>query len=238
MRDKIMAGAATHIAIADKIYSVLGENIIKNLPLFFGGNIAPDAIHEKQGYQRADKKRTHFTEEISEEDFLNPEKIKIFHRKVNNFIENYYLTSTEQKDLYLGYIIHLLTDVLFNQTVRERFVERMKKDGIEQTEREFGIRIMTDIEGADYIIAHKYGYTQNIVEVLKSAHDYEIKDYITKTEMNKRKDWAISTLFNEISPPQVDLKYYCYEEAVDFINSAAKDIIICLSGKSDIIKII
>jgi hypothetical protein len=35
-----MAGSITHIAIADKIYYILGGRAIKNLPLFFGGNLA------------------------------------------------------------------------------------------------------------------------------------------------------------------------------------------------------
>jgi hypothetical protein len=35
-----MAGTATHIAIADRINSILGDGVIKNLPLFFGGNLA------------------------------------------------------------------------------------------------------------------------------------------------------------------------------------------------------
>ena len=54
-----MAGAITHLVIAEKIYAELGDDIIKNVPLFFGGNIAPDAIHAKKDYQRADKVRVH-----------------------------------------------------------------------------------------------------------------------------------------------------------------------------------
>jgi hypothetical protein len=43
-----MDETTTHIAIADKINDILGDGVIKNLPLFFGGNIAPDAIHAKK----------------------------------------------------------------------------------------------------------------------------------------------------------------------------------------------
>ena len=54
-----MSGTLLHIAIADKIYDISGSSIVKNLPLFFGGNIAPDAVHAKEDYQRRDKKHSH-----------------------------------------------------------------------------------------------------------------------------------------------------------------------------------
>lgn len=232
-----MAGTATHIAVADKIYTILGKDAIRNLPLFFGGNIAPDAIHAKPNYQRADKKRTHLTEEISGEDFQNQEKLKTFHERINRFIKNYYFSSSEYKDLYLGYVIHLLTDELFNIIVRERFVELMKKDGINQSEREFFNRIIADIENVDHILISNYVYTQNVIDILGSVWDYEIKDYIGKTEINNSKRWVINTFFKGVSL-QTEPKYYSYDEAIDFINYAVNDIIERLSGNSDIIKIL
>ncbi len=50
-----MPGTVTHLAIADAIYEELGNRIIKSPPLFYGGNIAPDAVHARAGYQRADE---------------------------------------------------------------------------------------------------------------------------------------------------------------------------------------
>ena len=58
-----MAGIVTHIAIADIICrSSLAKGNILNIPLFYCGNLAPDAIHAKPNYQRADKIRTHLRE--------------------------------------------------------------------------------------------------------------------------------------------------------------------------------
>ena len=80
-----MAGTATHIAIADKINSILGDGVIKNLPLFFGGNLAPDAIHAKQNYQRADKKHSHLCDGIRSYGYGYPEIAKLFKDRVNEF---------------------------------------------------------------------------------------------------------------------------------------------------------
>ena len=38
-----MHSTATHIVIADKINSILGDGVINNVPLFCGGNLASDA---------------------------------------------------------------------------------------------------------------------------------------------------------------------------------------------------
>jgi len=67
-----MPGSATHLAIANKLYSILGEGVIPDLPLFFGGSIAPDAIHAKPGYQREDKRHTHLTVGMPTDAFQNP----------------------------------------------------------------------------------------------------------------------------------------------------------------------
>lgn len=57
---------------------LLGSKVIRNLPLFFGGNIASDAIHAKPNYTREDKRCTHLTEGILIDQFQNPEKLNIF----------------------------------------------------------------------------------------------------------------------------------------------------------------
>lgn len=232
-----MPGAATHIAIADKIYSIWGNDIIKNLPLFFCGNIAPDAIHTKPNYKREDKRHTHLTQDMPTDAFHNPVKLKIFHDRVNEFIKNYYHKYTEEKDLYLGYIIHLLTDELFNITKRTPFNRLQFTEGIDPNEQEYFSRILADIDYGDKFILAKYLYEQNVSEVLNAVWDYEIKGYIGKEELNNSKHYTINKFNNRVFPLKT-LKYYSYDEAVDFIYYAVDDIIARLSGSSNILKIL
>jgi hypothetical protein len=232
-----MAGTVTHIAIAEKIYGVVGSGKISDLADFYNGNLAPDAIHAKKGYQREDKKRTHLTEGIPNSEMINSEKAKLFYSRVNEFIKNYYVNATQEKDLYLGYITHLLTDALFNTTVRENIVKKASADGISQYTPEFAKIITSDIINVDHALVSKYPFAQNPVEILERKWDYEIKDFICKDEINGSKWWVLESFFKNPPPPQ-PLKYYSYEEAVNFINYATNNIIHKLHGNDGIANIL
>ena len=231
-----MAGTATHLAIADRIYELIGEKI-KNPALFYSGNIAPDAIHAKPGYQRSDKKRTHLTENISGGDFQNSEKLSLFHSRVNSFIDNYYHPEDDSSDLYLGYIIHLISDELFNIHVRRQFVKGMQKDGIKEEDPAFFKRIIGDIESIDHIVVKEYPYKQDVRGLLDSVWDYEIKDYISSSEINNSKRWIINTFLsgNDVENTAV---YYDYNTAYNFILFAADNIIDRLTNGIDYKKIL
>lgn len=231
-----MAGTATHLAIADRIYEIL-EDRIKNPALFFSGNIAPDAIHAKPGYQRSDKKRTHLTENISGGDFQNPEKLSLFHSRVNSFIENYYNPEDESADLYLGYITHLLSDELFNIHIRKQFVKSMERDGIKEEDPQFFRRIIGDIESVDHIVINKYPYKQDVKKLLNAVWDYEIKEYISSSEINNSKHWVINTFLEENNAESTAV-YYDYNTAYDFIIFAANNIINRLTNGIDYKKIL
>lgn len=242
-----MAGIETHLAIADKIYFILSGETIKNLPLFFGGNIAPDAVHMKKDYQRLYKKRSHLCEGIRHYGYGDPVMEELFKDRINEFIINYYLTAGEHKDLYLGYIIHLLTDKFNSRMVYKQIETHLKNNGIDPDEPGFR-KNLTDIvdngvyndffEDRTYSISpHKYPFKQNVVDVLEAAQDYEVKDYINAEEMNMEKRWVIDTYFKS-GYMQDNTINYDQHKAEQFVNLAAEDIIASLSGKNDITKIL
>ena len=248
-----MAGTITHIAIADNIYYILGKNKIKNLPLFFGGNIAPDAIHAKKDYQRIDKKRSHLCEGINGYGYDDPEIAKLFKDRINEFIENYYFTAGENKDLYLGYITHLLADEFHLLAIFKHIEEHMISNGANPDEPEFhkNLRAKTlnggiyekffantgDIYNIHSISQCNYQFKQNVVDILEAAWDYEVKDYINSNEINISKRWIINTFFksdtlqNNNTNDNLDI-------VIKLIDLASEYIILCLSGKKDIIKIL
>lgn len=226
-----MAGTVTHLAIADRIYELIGDRI-SDPALFFSGNIAPDAIHAKPGYQRSDKKRTHLTENISGADFQDPEKLSLFHSRVNLFIDNYYHPEDKSSDLYLGYIIHLITDELFNIHIRKQFVQRMAKDGIREGDPGFAKHIIGDIESVDCTVFKKYPYKHDVKQLLSSVWDYEIKDYILPEELNAGKRWTIDRFLSGNNTEEKAV-YYDYNTAYGFIVFAADNIIDRLTGGID-----
>lgn len=243
-----MASSITHIAIADRMYFLLGDRVIKNLPLFFGGNLAPDAIHAKKDYRRADKKRSHLCEGIRSYGYGYPEIAELFHSRVNEFIENYYLTASEHRDLYLGYIVHLLVDEYYLFTIYSHLEEHLKNNGVDTDEPSFRknladsisndpdeynekyINFFSDMSKVYDISPYEYPFKQNVIDVLEAAWDYEIKDYIGAVEINASKRWLINKYFKS-EPPQ-DTNIVCNRErAIKFIDLAAEDTISRLSEK-------
>ena len=234
-----MAGTATHIAIADKINSILGDGVIKNLPLFFGGNLAPDAIHAKKDYQRADKKHSHLCDGIKLFGYGYPEIARLFKERVNEFIEKYYMTAGEDKDLYFGYIVHLLVDEFYTLSAYERLENHLKSSRANPDEPGFRKKLADEISDdpqfynpayVDFfsqtstiltISANEYGFKQNVVEVLEAVWDYEVKDYIGADEINISKRWIINDFHkNENAKSDVDR-----EMAIQFVALAAENII-------------
>lgn len=140
-----MAGTITHLAIADKVYSILGDRVIKNLPLFFGGNLAPDAVHAKKDYQRADKKHSHLCDGIHLYGYGYPEIARLFKDRVNGFIEKYYMAAGEDRDLYFGYIVHLLVDEFYIISVFERLENHLKNNGTNPDEPGFRKKLADEI---------------------------------------------------------------------------------------------
>ncbi|MBE6563647.1 MAG: hypothetical protein E7660_07950 [Ruminococcaceae bacterium] len=218
-----MAGTATHLAVADLICERLGNDKF-NLPLFYSGNIAPDAIHARAGYTRELKKHTHLTVGIGGADFQNPEKVCVFHERLISFIGENMSEKGDDYDLYLGYVCHLVTDEFFNISLRKKMVDAMDTDGLATEGPELAKAILHDMDIIDREIMAKYPFKNDVKASLSAVWDIEIPDMVTKEETNSSKSWVINKLFIsecEESAP----KYYSYGEALEFITYCAESII-------------
>lgn len=231
-----MSGTLIHLAIADKIYYILGSDVIKNLPLFFGGNIAPDAVHAKKDYQRADKKHSHLCDGIYSYGYGYPEINMLFKDRVNGFVEKYYITAGEDKDLYLGYIVHLLVDEFEMFSACERLINQLKSDGANSDEPGLRKNLADEINNGGYrdffnqdayiydILAYEYKFKQKVFDVLEAVWDYEVKDYISANEINISKRWVINKVFKS-EPIQDSFISNNRKRAVKFIDLATKNVI-------------
>ena len=234
-----MATTVTHAAIADKIYAVLGSGIIKDFPLFLAGNLAPDAIHAKQDYQREDKKRSHLCDGIRSYGYGYPEIAQLFHDRIDEFIRNYYLPAGTDKDLYLGYVVHLLVDEIYLLTVYENLEEHLKSNGADPDEAGFRKKLANEISNdpqfynpayVDFfaeaasiydIPASEYDFKENILDALEAVWDYEVRDYIGANEINASKRWVINTFFKGESAQSNGN----YDRVLKFIDLAAEKMV-------------
>lgn len=223
-----MAGTITHLAVAYEILKSLPDGIITNQDLFYAGSLAPDAIHAREGFIRADKKHTHLRDDIADMDFLTIDNLSLFHTRVTDFINDNLDRKDDLLDLYRGYVVHLLTDETFHLTVRQEFVNEMDKLEIAQTDKLFYSNILHDLSSNDIRLAKENNQMQHICNLLENVRPYAIDSYLTENELKASKNWVIQNYFykeNQIS----EFRYITYDRTLDYIKESAKDIITRLS---------
>ena len=106
-----MAQPMMHLLIADKIYTKIS---IQSYGDFLLGSIAPDAVHVKENYTREIKDISHYR-------FDSKSHISYF----DTFINEYH--TSENKDFVVGYLVHLLSDMIWYHSIRVPFKEEFLK---------------------------------------------------------------------------------------------------------------
>ena len=104
-----MAQPMMHLLIADKVYTKKFSSVF-SYGEFLLGSIAPDAVHVKENYTRELKDISHYR-------FNSKSSISYF----DTFFDEYY--TSKNKDFVIGYLIHLLSDMIWYHSVRVPFKE-------------------------------------------------------------------------------------------------------------------
>ena len=190
-----MAGTATHLAVADRICEKLGNDRFKNISLFYCGNIAPDAIHAREGFIRAYKKHTHLTDGMSGKDFQNAEGLAEFHRRLDEFKAKYLDASDESYELHLGYFAHLVCDELFNIHIRRMFQDAAAEQGIKETDDAFRKMIARDSDIVDKMLIERYPFKNDARALLEASWDYEVEDMVSADENKPKQEMGYRQAF-------------------------------------------
>lgn len=224
-----MAGVITHMVIAREIIKRLPKDTIRDESHFYLGNLAPDAIHAREGYVRAFKKHTHFRDDILDADFELPENRQLFHERLAKFVEKNKDRTDGLFDLYLGYVSHVLTDELFMMTVRKEFCEVMEDQGIAQTDARFFEYIIKDMNRNDFLLVRDYEDIEEVKEKLSKVVIHPVENYISVQEMQICMDWMIKMHFVEEHKMEQP-RYISYQRILSFIREAAEYVISKVTG--------
>lgn len=219
-----MAGVITHMVIAREIEKQLPPGTIKDPGLFYLGNLAPDAIHARENYQRAYKRHTHFRDDILDKDFELEKNRFLFQQRLTDFILKNRDRTDGLLDLYRGYVCHIITDELFLLSIRKEFCSLMETMGILQHDSRFFDFIVTDMNRNDLLLVHNYEDSHLIRSELEQVPVHPVIGYLTELEMRISRDWLIHRHFIE----ENDLKeplYISYDRTVNFIQMASAEII-------------
>lgn len=223
-----MAGVITHMIIAREIIKLLPKGTIHDEGLFYLGNLAPDAIHAREGYVRDFKRHTHFRDHIRDIEFEQEENQIAYRNRLIEFIRLNRDRADGLYDLYRGYVTHILADELFLRTVRKEFCEVMDGLGIAQNDPRFFDYIVGDMNRNDMLLVNQYEDIEEIKRQIEQVPIHQIDDFLSYQEMKDSMEWLIRRHFYEEQEIILPV-YISYDRTIAFIQEAAASIIVRLS---------
>jgi len=206
----------THLIIADNVSKVFTKHI-NNLPQFYLGNIAPDAIYNRANYISDYKKDSHLC--VGDEKWGMITNNDEWKNNVINFLNNH--KNSENHDFIVGYCCHILSDIYNNIALWIPFKQQYP-DEIEKGRNNLMLREtnMIDIELA---LTHekKDIFWSNI----QQSAGVDLADIIYAAEIEKQKDNILNIWYadkerqdltlNEVVTVEIIMNFI--KNAVDFV---------------------
>lgn len=208
-----MAGTIMHLVIADRLLIPLS---IHNPSYFYCGNLAPDAVMNRENYEREMKRHTHLKDHMRLYRFHEPENYKVYSQRLQSFYEDYVAVEDKHHDIYFGYFVHLLTDELYILNFRDRHVNKLLSIGKEPTDSDYFSRFGQDVNQVDWKLLQTYTFRYPMPDSLHIPEKYEIPGYVTNRELLDSKNYIIQKNFDTPHLPE-PLQTMSYEENLEFI---------------------
>ena len=119
-----MAYTMTHILIAEKVMEYFDCPI--DYSTYMVGTITPDAVHANPDYSRELKKKSHvFAEGLVWGEVTGENELEDWFDCVKEFYVNNYFKY--DRDFFLGYIVHILTDICSCREIYALFIILLQK---------------------------------------------------------------------------------------------------------------
>lgn len=227
-----MAGTMIHLLIAEKLLpKLIGGRmgycfepaLEPDTDYFIAGNICPDGIMARKGYQRDMKLHTHFRDGIPDGSFDKPGMVPLFEERMKSFWEMHQQDEKECPGLYLGYITHMMTDERFILEERPKFFRNIRTVGLTEKDRETFLRFGRETDLVDFRLVREQPQLQKAYESLKRVKPYEIKGMITKEELTASRSWIMGYFFEEEHEDE-ESRFLNYASMLRFIEDVTEEI--------------
>jgi hypothetical protein len=201
-----------HLCVAKKLLEFID---VSDKSMFFTGSIAPDAFYLKPTYYDLDgfhvrHKKAHFPNF----DFA------LWKLSVRDFVAHY--STHENRDFYLGYGVHILTDVLWKETVFGAFRREFSPDDFPHSERR---KIFyNDARIFDYELYVIYDLHSDVWDSLSSCTKIGFSGIVSANEVYSWSKYTI-TLFDNYEANSSNIIYFfTNEKLLNFITNSASEI--------------
>ena len=202
----------THLIIAKNASGVFGKHI-NSLPQYYLGSLAPDAVHNREGFIYDYKKTSHLL--VGEEKWgtmTNHDECK--NNVIAFFLEN---KQSENHDFILGYCVHILSDIYHHKTITTPLMQKYP-DKLGKLYREESTKL--DIE-----LALTYEGREDFWLNLAKANAVDLPGIIYAKEIDKQRHY-IGTLYKDKDRQDISTnQIITYELNMDYIKNATDFVI-------------
>lgn len=198
-----MAHPIMHLLIADKIYYNRSSNI-QSYGDFLLGSIAPDAVHEKENYTREIKDISHYR-------FDKRSSFGHF----DTFMEAY--ATQENRDFVMGYLVHLLSDMIWYHAVRVPFKEAFMQAPSQRMSKNQAY--YADCEQITQVLFEEKNVA-SIIEALNSSKAYSLEGLIDAEDVEAWRDKLIMA-YHDRKEIMIHTQYISEQHVRDYIEKCA-----------------
>ena len=194
-----------HLSTAVKINTLQG---LKS-PEFYLGSISPDAVHMRTGFVRDDKPRSHCNARM----LTSINELDSLCVMIKNSV-------CKEREFLLGYLIHILTDLFWEDTILKTYGERYEADPTPIQDKRMAY--YNDTDQLDFAFYEKENWRSEIWEMLAQTKDFAVENAVNKDEVAAWKYRTLNWYNSGKSQHTNPIKYINYEDLDNFTSYAAE----------------
>ncbi len=184
-------------------------SVLSYCPEYYLGCISPDAIHVRENIDKKDKRITHLHAE-------GPE----WENNVINFLKQN--RNKKNYSFLLGYGIHILTDIIWWETVYIKFKQKYEKDM--NPIQDLKTAYYNDADQLDFELYKNSEWCETIWTLLKKSESFSVEGLLEKREISAWKNHTLTYFDIEESKHKKPIKYFTIEELEEFMKDASNKI--------------
>lgn len=168
---------------------------------FVAGNLAPDAVHARPGYERRFKKYAHLKEGLTDRDLAANLHQEVFGGRLRQFaVTTARLADPGRRSFYWGYLTHILVDYWFIRHVLDT-IYRSKAAGLYgHDETQVSARdILDEYAAMDHLVSGWFSGLPALRQTLTQAGSWAVEDYVSRHEVQASRQWVLDRL--ALPPP-------------------------------------
>lgn len=178
---------------------------------FFLGSIAPDAVHMRAGNYRSEwKLASHLrpSRDFSKEQVM---------RDAVEFIRVH--DNSGERDFFAGYGVHIITDLLWNQSIFADFKRAYEEDGLPPEKRD-GV-YYNAADRLDFELFHRMPWRSDVWCSLMTGHGVDADGLVSAAEVDAWNRRTLHWYDGGESQHKEPVYFFTYEKMVEFIGYAA-----------------